>query len=1028
MAELRLLCGPRGCGRTRIITRWYADTVGEGEFDAAVLLLPARRVIDRVTSRLVSEHGLDGLLDARIYTFPMLAETILRANHAYAPKITRLQRELLVSGILDDMADRGELEILEASSRTSGLVGMLLDFIDELKRAAVRSEQFTALLSRLGFNRSLDRELSTIYTRYQRGLQGQGLYDEAGQFWEARDLLRSGHTAPLEAARLILVDGFSDFTTTEIEVLKYLSETVEATVVTLPLPQCEDVGHAVASWDPAEDGLETSMDARLHSADAPQMSLDTSPAPNEASFLPRRTFERLRETFESCRVLQLGYEGSRSFNGSATSSPQETAGDDALRFLRRHLFDYSAPHPPKDQSAVTFMEAETPRDEIRGIAQRVKSLVREGVSPEDIYVGFRSPDRRRSLLVETFEQFGIPLYFSGTDGVAGQPLVQLVMSMLNIVAGDFRREDVVNFLRSELVDVTAFATDVPDADVVYTVACQAGIVRGWSQWNDGLSLYRRRLAAHRDQVAGGRSTNEIEDGMWDLRDLNETEQRLQQVERVQSFIEALRDELTRLPETGLMTDHVAALGALMQRVGLSNERIFERSCCDEPELSAASIRAFDEFCDALRQLFDSPELTGVNRQMERPEFIRHIDRLVQGLQFRPDAARIGRVQVLDLHQLRQLRIPHLFLPDLSQGTFPARYREDIFYDDSQRRKLADVGGLGIRTRTTNTMQEAFLMCSAVSAATEHLYLSFAGSADDGSPQLPSIYFEEAERVLESDPETRDTETTTHIVRDTADIYGQRALREFAFSQIFGTHPDTVDDAAAAETFNLLTETDGDLLPRAVGAAVAEARRYSREPFDEFDGVLDDAAIVAAVAQRFGEDHTYSPSQLGAYGQCPFRFFLQRVLGLSAVEEPDFAIDAASRGTLVHRIMARFFRNWRADPPFQSAIREGDVTRAQRKLEEVAREVLRLHENQQLVAHQGLWRLMCEQMMEDLREFPAAEARYNNDEIFCPLMHEAQYGYGDSPPVEITNGGLHVRVGGRIDRVDIVKDPDGAHLG
>lgn len=1027
MAELRLLCAPAGCGKTRIATRWYAEAVREGGFDAAVLLLPSPRVVHQVTSNLLENRTLDGLIDARIYTFPELAEAILRANHAHAPEIGDLQRELLVRGILDDMAG-GELEMLEASSKTSGLVRALIGFIDELKRAAVRSEEFSAILRKIGFDRSLDRELSTIYSRYQQALHKQGLYDEAGQFWEARDLLKNARTAPLEEARFIMVDGFSDFTTTQIEVLKYLSEATETTVVTLPIQQCHELGYAVTPWDPAADGFDTSVDPRLQSAEAPQMSFDEAGRLNEAYELPRRTFERLWNTFDACRVLQIGYEDAQSSGASGARSAGDTSRPGAVDFLRRYLFDYSAPDAPEDLSDVTFIEAETPRDEIKGIARRIKSLVRDGVAPEDIYLGFRSPDRHRSLIVETFEQFGIPLYFSGTDSVAGQPLVQLVMSMLNILAGDFRREDVVNFLRSELVDVAALAADAPDADLVYTITCEAGIVRGWLQWRDGLRLYRRRLQSHRDELAAGRSVNEIEDGMWGLRNLEQTQQRLRQVEAVQSFMEALRDELTRLPETGPLTDHIAALKALMERVGLSNEGIFERACCDEPKLSAASIRAFDTFCDALRQLHDSPQLTGVSREMERPEFIRYLDRLVQGLQFRPDGASTGRVQVLDLHQLRQLRVPHLFLPNLSQGVFPKVYRESTFYDDGQRRKLAEVGGLGIRTRTTTAIEEASLMCSVVSAAMERLYLSFAGSDEDGSPQLPSIYFEEAERVLGADPEGREKEATTHIARDTADIHGQRVLREFAFSQIFGTHPDSVNNAAGAETFDLLTETDGEMLSRTVAAALAEARRYARDPFDHFDGVLDDPAIIEDVAERFGESHTYSASQLGTYGQCPFRFFLSRVLGLSAVEEPDFAIDAASRGTLVHRIMARFFRDWRADPPFQTAIRESDVKRAREMLQEVARELLQLHENQQLVAHRGLWRLMCEQMMEDLMEFPAAEAGYNNDEVFCPLMHEASYGYGNSPPVEITGDERDVRVGGRIDRVDIVKDRDGAHLG
>lgn len=1013
MPAIRVLCGPPGCGKTHTVTHWYARAVKQDGFDAAMLLLPSTNVVRQVSGRMLAGGCLPGLLDARIYAFPDLADALLHANHAYAPEISDLQRELLVARILEDMDEEGRLEALRGSAETPGLTRALISFIDELKRAAVRTDEFADTLQQIGLNRPLDTELSEIYSRYQQTLQQREVYDAAGKFWEARDCLARGETAPFESVRLVLVDGFSDFTTSQLQVLQHLAEIAETSVVTLPLEGCESVRDETMRWDPSEDGLETEGIRATESS-------DSTPEPGgherreEANRQATRTFQRLMDVFDDCRVLEM---------------PCLSEPGDELAFVQRHAFDYSAPNPPQEGSCVTFIEAETPRDEMKWIARRIKDLLINGTGPSDICVAFRSPSGYRDLIAQVFEEQGIPVHFGATDTVASQPLVQLVMSLLNIVGGDFRLQDVANFLRSELADVTDIADDAPDADLVYTIACEAGIVRGWSQWEDGLALYGRLLQAHRDELRQGRDVSDIDDDMWSLRDVEETDRRLQQVEQVQTFMTALRQMLADLPLVGSFTDYIENLNALLQMVGLTTERLYEETCAVEPELGAENLRAFDSFCEALRQLYDSAQMTGAQRTMERAEFIEYLDRLARAREFRPDTTATGRVRVMDLHDLRQLRIAHLFLPDFTQGTFPLEHTEDTFYTDHQRERLAEKGNISIRTRATRASDEASLFCEAIAGATERLYISFSASSSDGRPQLPSIFYEEAERVLQRDDDDRIRERTSHIARELEGIYGQRSLREFTFSQIFGTHPERMNEQAGAEGYDLLTETDGEVLSRATQAAAAEARRYSLEPFDRYDGILDDEEILAQIAAEWGEEHDYSPSQLGGYGKCPFHFFVTRVLGLSAIEEPEIGIDARVRGSLVHRILAQFTARWREGSASGRPITEGDIEQAQQQLREVATEQFQSYEHRTLVAHQGLWRLMKEETVEDLAEFPVAEASYNSeDELFCPVREEATYGYGRYPPVTVDLDGIEIGIRGRIDRVDIVKDADGAHLG
>src|SRR5262249_11339177 len=69
---------------------------------------------------------------------------------------------------------------------------------------------------------------------YQRRLVKHKLYDLEGRFWYARDLLGRGVRRPFEAVRAVFVDGFTDFTRTQHEILEALVAWVEELWITLP--------------------------------------------------------------------------------------------------------------------------------------------------------------------------------------------------------------------------------------------------------------------------------------------------------------------------------------------------------------------------------------------------------------------------------------------------------------------------------------------------------------------------------------------------------------------------------------------------------------------------------------------------------------------------------------------------------------------------------------------------------------------------------------------------------------------------
>jgi ATP-dependent helicase/DNAse subunit B len=93
-----------------------------------------------------------------------------------------------------------------------------------------------------------------------------------------------------------------------------------------------------------------------------------------------------------------------------------------------------------------------------------------------------------------------------------------------------------------------------------------------------------------------------------------------------------------------------------------------------------------------------------------------------------------------------------------------------------------------------------------------------------------------------------------------------------------------------------------------GMRIVHARARG-ESFGAAEGLLTSPAAAARLTQRFGPQHPWSPSQWETYAACPYKFFLQGVLGLEPLGDLVLETDFARRGSRLHHILATFHRQW-----------------------------------------------------------------------------------------------------------------------
>jgi ATP-dependent helicase/DNAse subunit B len=212
-------------------------------------------------------------------------------------------------------------------------------------------------------------------------------------------------------------------------------------------------------------------------------------------------------------------------------------------------------------------------------------------------------------------------------------------------------------------------------------------------------------------------------------------------------------------------------------------------------------------------------------------------------------------------------------------------------------------------------------------------------------------------------------------------------------------------------------------------------RWGTQRLTPFDGMIEDESVRTTVSQRlFPTGIALSASALETYARCPFRYFLNTVLGVLPQEDPELllTLQPRERGALLHEILRDFFSRLQ---------REGRVplaTQAPQELLHVLQTVAHAHfatfAATRATGLPVVWEVEQERLLEQLSLLLTWEIGHEKD--FLPAAFEAPFGTDSAETVAMLPHGvmqfalddgrvIHLR--GRIDRIDVSADARHARI-
>ncbi|MGA3211920.1 MAG: PD-(D/E)XK nuclease family protein [Terriglobales bacterium] len=692
---------------------------------------------------------------------------------------------------------------------------------------------------------------------------------------------------------------------------------------------------------------------------------------------------------------------------SQGAAEEGVAAEEATRdltALRRHIFKSSAggaaPTTAGDTRAATGDESvrvlSCPHEvsEAREIAREAIRLKRDcGIEFTDMAVLVRDSETYLPLMAATFGQVGVPFYLRDGLPLDRSGIGRSLLALLRLPEADYRRGEVMQWLTLGVV-----ASEAP-LTLWDRLSAQAGIVEGESQWREKLQglvdAYEAKLkkSGKEEREDGEIRRNRLEFWLGTAREL-------------QAFALSLLQQLNdwrRQTTWAALADAATAMLCSYHRPGAERDQVQEEIAKLAELDRLGEPASSSDFVEAV-----ASALAATSRQEGKLE-------------------RTG-VHLLSLASARHTRFRVVFIPGLVERSFPQAGRQDpILLDDERRALSAATGGAtGLPLKSLRPQEERLLFLLGLEAARERVVLTEPrADATSGAEKSPSNFLLSSLECLEGRPFTRE------------DLHRSGAARVQVVPNSAMLHHDA-GSAMDAREFDLSKVADclasrqpeasrylEQVLPGFACAVTAEQAQWGSDRLTAYDGLLGSEECRQALAGDFPDDHVYSPTALETYATCPYHFFLQHVLKLKELEEPEAIeeLDALSKGNLYHHILEDFYREMQANGHLPLVV--NDLELYNNAIARLGQRRFKETEQAGLAGPAATWELDQKLILEDLRHYVLVEI--DRGGALLPQEFEMCFGMGESPVLEVATPVTTLRFRGKVDRLDLSADRKSARV-
>ena len=644
-----------------------------------------------------------------------------------------------------------------------------------------------------------------------------------------------------------------------------------------------------------------------------------------------------------------------------------------LNHIEENLYNFPYKKFNEDVTNLKLFLANNQYSEVENIARTIVKLVRdEGYRYRDIAIITKNIDTYSNLCKAIFNEYNIPVYIDEKRDLSQNILVKYLISILDVFSKNWTYDSVINYIKSGFTNISQ--------EDIYLLENYA------LEWNVRGSLWYKQD--------------------WNFRDADEKGE--EQIAHLNELRRNIVDPLVKLKNNLSGKKSAKQISENLYKFFIENkideilaEKINKLNEAQEVSISAeyeTSWKIIMQVLDEIVLVFGDENIT----------FETYMQILKTGL----GESKLGtipmaqdEVTVGDVDRSRSHKIKIVFIIGLNDGMFPGTTKAEGFLNDADRQKILEKGIELAKGTVDRIYEDNFNIYKAFTTAEEKMYLSYSSSDMEGKSLRQSILVSRIKKIFTKLQEESD------IIQRKSEICTKQNTFEELLINLRDFRDGKEIDPIWFKIYNIF-DNDTEWKPKLESAI--KALSYTNVP---------EKITKENVEKMYGDVLKTSVSRLEQYSSCPFSYYLK--YGLKLNEKETFNLEAVDTGTFMHDVIDSFFA--RLD---EQEINIKQIT--DEEIEEIVTDIIqdKLNLNKNYIytvsAKYKILAGRLKKVVTTSMKYIVQSIKQSEFEVFG---HEIEFGgKGQYKPITVkTDDGKRVEIIGKIDRVDILKNPDGTYV-
>lgn len=534
------------------------------------------------------------------------------------------------------------------------------------------------------------------------------------------------------------------------------------------------------------------------------------------------------------------------------------------------------------QNEITKIKAKNKLKEIELVAKEIKQLItKENAEPHKICVSFNLIKNYSSYVRDIFNTYGIP--FNLTDRIPLQnslPIIELI-NFLEIQENDFYYKNILKTAGSRFLNISKTI----DFSNLLITASELKIVVGKNVWKESINKALEALKILVDD----------EDYFFE-----DKQQKELQLKKSLADVETIEKALKKFKKELSPNEFKEELFNLIKELEIP---LLVLNGSEQEEEHVKSLATFIETINEMFALMEDEY--GRDKKFRLKFYLEEIRNACSWARFNIKERPNYGVLVTSINEIRGLNYDYLFISGMYDGEFPTRFQPEIFNSLKFSSKEA-----------RHIIEQRYHFYQALCTWKKKLYLTY-----------PLI---ESKKELEE----------SSFLKELTELFSCSLKEEINYNNLIYSKEELLINSDKIELSDeILRNVSKKNYNDITKSILVDRNRYEGEE-SIYNGYLitdENENLHSEIKEKLSKivSKEFSISQLETYAKCPFKYFIEKLLRIQTIQEPDEEIESTELGSLLHDIFFQFYTRLRDEQLRLQNCIDSDFHKAEKILFEIA---------------------------------------------------------------------------------------------